>query len=201
MSRIKSKDTKPELAVRSFLHGRGFRYALHRRVLPGTPDIVLPKYRTIVFVHGCLWHGHIPCSKYLPPRTRREYWMPKIRENRRRDARQRRELRRLGWRVIVIWECEIGIDGLTDARLAPLLRRRDGIDSTGASFASLTGRLALLAFEARSLARRLRRSAKRSRESRASIVARARDPIRRALIKRKMPATYYLDVYEELRAE
>jgi DNA mismatch endonuclease (patch repair protein) len=104
MARIKSKDTKPELAVRSFLHRRGFRYALHRRDLPGTPDIVLPHYGAIVFIHGCLWHGHFPCSKYLPPKTHRDYWIPKIRVNRLRDAQQTRKLRVQGWRVFVVWD-------------------------------------------------------------------------------------------------
>jgi DNA mismatch endonuclease, patch repair protein len=125
MSRIKSKDTKPELAVRRFLHARGFRYARHRRDLPGTPDIVLPKYRTVVFVHGCLWHGHIPCSKYLPPRTHRDYWIPKIRENKRQDARQRRKLRKLGWRSLVVWECEVGNPCFLNLRLASLLLHRE----------------------------------------------------------------------------
>jgi DNA mismatch endonuclease, patch repair protein len=158
MSRIKAKNTKPELAVRSFLHRRGFRFALHRRDLPGTPDIVLPQYRTVVFVHGCLWHGHIPCSKYLPPRTHREYWIPKIRENRRRDARQLRELRALGWRVFVVWECQIASGRLLEARLRPLLVRADARRSRIFTPCSILGAFIIARFALRSLARRIART-------------------------------------------
>jgi DNA mismatch endonuclease, patch repair protein len=157
MSRIKSKDTKPELAVRRFLHARGFRYALHRRDLPGTPDIVLPKYRTVVFVHGCLWHGHIPCAKYLPPRTRREYWIPKIRANRLRDALQRRDLRRLGWRVIVVWECQAREDRLLSARLRRLLLFRLAASKRSRVLSGIAYRIAIALFELRSIGRRIAR--------------------------------------------
>lgn len=159
MSRIKSKDTKPELAVRRFLHRRGFRYSLHRRDLPGTPDIVLPRYDTVVFVHGCLWHGHIPCAKYLPPRTRRDYWIPKIRENRRRDARQARALRRLGWRAIAIWECQIDGGLLLETRLRPLIARRSGHRTP--FDVRLTQTAAMASFQVRSLLKRMQRIIRR----------------------------------------
>ena len=161
MSRIKSKDTKPELAVRSFLHRRGFRYALHRRDLPGTPDIVLPRYGTIVFIHGCLWHGHIPCSKYLPPKTRKEYWRPKMHANRRRDSRQIIELKRLGWRVFVLLECQVNDPRLIEGRLCGLLRMKGGSGRRIAGLRSIPAWLRILRFEIKSTVARLRRTARR----------------------------------------
>lgn len=106
MSRVGSEDTKPELRVRSLLHRLGYRFRLHRRDLPGTPDIVLPSRSIVVFVHGCFWHGH-RCKIGKMPKSRTEYWGSKIAANVARDARKRRALYRLGWRSIVIWECEI----------------------------------------------------------------------------------------------
>ena len=106
MSRIKGSDTKPEIAVRSLLHRMGYRFRLHRRDLPGTPDIVLPGRGTVVFVHGCFWHGH-SCKRTKMPKSRKIYWAEKIEGNRRRDARKRRQLKSLGWEVVVVWECEI----------------------------------------------------------------------------------------------
>lgn len=108
MAGIRGKDTEPELAVRRFLHGRGLRFRLHRRDLPGCPDIVFPKYGTVVFVHGCFWHRHRGCQFTTTPATRREFWLSKFQGNVRRDRSQARELRRMGWRVSVVWECEIG---------------------------------------------------------------------------------------------
>lgn len=105
MSRIRSKNTTPEIAVRRLLHGLGFRFRLHRKNLPGTPDIALPKYKTIVFVHGCFWHGH-SCRDGKRPKSRQSYWLPKLERNRRRHARQARQLRRLGWHVLTVWECQ-----------------------------------------------------------------------------------------------
>lgn len=105
MSRIGSKNTAPEVAVRRLLHRLGYRFRLHRRDLPGTPDIVLPKHRTAILVHGCFWHGH-GCKIGRPPKTRPEFWMPKLERNRERDASQQRALEALGWRPIVIWQCE-----------------------------------------------------------------------------------------------
>jgi len=105
MSRIRSKDTKPELLVRSLLHRNGFRFRLHRRDLPGTPDIVLPKYKTVIFVHGCFWHRHRGCRFAYQPRSNRGFWAMKFRHNVARDRGVRRRLRRLGWHVVVTWEC------------------------------------------------------------------------------------------------
>lgn len=106
MSRIGSKNTKPELALRSLLHGLGFRFRLHRRDLPGTPDVVLPGRQVAIFVHGCFWHGHA-CKKDKMPKSRLDYWGPKIEANRKRDSKSRRALRALGWRVLTVWECEL----------------------------------------------------------------------------------------------
>lgn len=106
MAAIKGKNTKPELLVRSWLHKNGFRFRLHRKDLPGTPDIVLPKYRTVIFVHGCFWHRH-GCSNSVMPSARREFWHQKLSTNVLRDRRSRLALRREGWRVIVLWECQL----------------------------------------------------------------------------------------------
>src|SRR5690606_10847832 len=106
MSRIRGKDTKPELLVRRFLHREGFRYRLHARDLPGKPDLVLPKYRTVVFVNGCFWHGH-SCQKQRVPGTNPDFWKSKVATNQARDKRTRRVLRRDGWRVVCVWECQL----------------------------------------------------------------------------------------------
>lgn len=106
MARIRGKDTQPELRVRSALHRLGCRFRLHRQDLPGTPDIVLPKYRAVVFVHGCFWHRHPGCPRSFTPATRPEFWRAKLDRNVARDAENRRALECAGWRVVVIWECE-----------------------------------------------------------------------------------------------
>lgn len=106
MSRIRSKDTKPELAVRTILHRLGFRFRLHRKDLPGQPDIVLPKYRKIVLVQGCFWHGH-SCRLASKPKSNQDYWSRKIASNQERDRRVRAELEAAGWSVLELWECEI----------------------------------------------------------------------------------------------
>ncbi len=108
MRRVKSANTKPEMRVRRWLHARGFRFRLHRKDLPGKPDIVLPKYRTVIFVHGCFWHGHPGCKAADLPASNREYWEAKIGRNVERDRRTRRLLREQGWRVMVVWECKLG---------------------------------------------------------------------------------------------
>ena len=107
MSRIKSKNTKPEILVRKFLFANGFRYRLNDKKLPGKPDIVLPKYKTVIFVNGCFWHGHENCKYFKLPGTRTEWWKEKIEGNIKNDRIKHYQLRDAGYRVIVIWECEI----------------------------------------------------------------------------------------------
>lgn len=107
MSRIRSKNTKPELIVRSLLHRMGYRFSLRSKALPGHPDIVLPKYGTVVFVHGCFWHRHSGCSNATTPGTRVDFWQKKFADNVARDRRSQRILKRVGWVVIVVWECQI----------------------------------------------------------------------------------------------
>lgn len=107
MSRIRSRDTKPERAVRSMLHRKGYRFRLHARGLPGKPDIVLSKLRTIIFVHGCFWHRHNGCPFAYTPKSRRYFWSEKFRLNIARDTRASFRLQKLGWRVFTVWECEL----------------------------------------------------------------------------------------------
>lgn len=107
MSRIKGKNTKPEILVRKFLFAQGFRYRLHDKSLPGKPDIVLSKYKTAIFVHGCFWHGHEDCKYYVVPKTRTEWWLNKINTNTLNDNKAISALQNLSWKVIVIWECEL----------------------------------------------------------------------------------------------
>ena len=107
MGRIRARDTLPELQVRRTLHKMGYRFRLNRKDLPGKPDIVLPKWKTVIHVHGCFWHGHTCCEGHVP-KSNREYWMPKLKRNIKRDSEHSAELRRLGWSQIVIWECETG---------------------------------------------------------------------------------------------
>lgn len=107
MARVRGKDTGPEVAVRRLLHGMGYRFRLHRRDLPGTPDIVLPGRRAVVQVHGCFWHQHEGCPRARPPATRRDFWLPKLARNKDRDREAEARLRDLGWRTLVVWECEL----------------------------------------------------------------------------------------------
>lgn len=107
MSRIKGRDTGPEKQVRSTLHRLGLRFSLRRRDLPGRPDIVLPSRRTAVFVHGCFWHRHEGCRNAVLPKTRPEFWLAKLQSNVERDRINSKLLRKLGWRVLVVWECEL----------------------------------------------------------------------------------------------
>lgn len=108
MSRVRSQDTKPELMVRKLVHGMGFRFRLHRRDLPGNPDLVFPGRGKIIFVHGCFWHRHGDrCELTRWPKSRLDFWKPKLEENHRRDQRNQRALRRLGWKVMVVWECQL----------------------------------------------------------------------------------------------
>ena len=107
MSAVKGKDTKPEMIVRKYLFSKGLRYRLHVKSLPGNPDIVLPKYKTAVFINGCFWHGHDGCKYYRLPKSNVEFWETKITNNKNRDVLNEIKLKGLGWRVIRIWECEI----------------------------------------------------------------------------------------------
>jgi DNA mismatch endonuclease (patch repair protein) len=106
MSLVKGRDTKPEILVRSFVHRMGYRFRIHRRDLPGNPDIVLPRHGNVIFVHGCFWHGHKRCPRSKRPTTNTNFWNKKLDGNIERDKRFRNELRRTGWKVLVVWECE-----------------------------------------------------------------------------------------------
>jgi DNA mismatch endonuclease, patch repair protein len=114
MSGIRGKNTRPEILVRKFLHGRGFRFRLHNRKLPGSPDLVLPKYRSVVFVHGCFWHRHRGCRLAATPRTNTDFWITKLGKNVERDVRNRELLEAEGWAVSVVWECEINHERLEE---------------------------------------------------------------------------------------
>ena len=107
MSRIRGKDTKPEIAVRKMLHAAGFRFRLHVKDLPGKPDIVLPKWKTVIFVHGCFWHRHNGCKDATTPKTRTEWWLEKFEKNVANDLKKRGALEVAGWKVVVVWECEV----------------------------------------------------------------------------------------------
>jgi len=107
MSRIKGKNTKPEMLVRKFLHANGYRYKLHDKSLPGKPDMVFPKYRTVIFVHGCFWHGHKNCRYFVVPKTRTEWWLNKINGNTANDTKAIKALKKDGWKIITIWECNL----------------------------------------------------------------------------------------------
>ncbi|MFD2531351.1 very short patch repair endonuclease [Gracilimonas halophila] len=110
MSQIRSKDTKPELIVRKFLHRKGLRFSLHAKDLPGKPDIKLTKYKTVVNVHGCFWHGHEDCEHFKMPKSNIDYWENKIYGNKERDKANRKKLKKMGWKVITFWECKLKKD-------------------------------------------------------------------------------------------
>lgn len=114
MKRIRGKDTTPELKVRSYLHCQGLRFRLHVKNLPGKPDIVLKKYKTVVFVHGCFWHQHhdAACSRSSVPKSNQKYWLPKLKKTVARDTEHQKLLKELGWNVEIIWECQINKEGL-----------------------------------------------------------------------------------------
>ncbi|MDR0355819.1 MAG: DNA mismatch endonuclease Vsr [Deltaproteobacteria bacterium] len=124
MARVKSENTKPEKTVRSLLHKNGFRFRLHRSDLPGTPDIVLPKLKTVIFVHGCFWHRHPGCKKASTPVSNADYWNRKFAGNQARDAQNVAKLQEAGWRPIIVWECELRDLCALEKRLTSLLRRR-----------------------------------------------------------------------------
>ena len=118
MSAVKGKDTKPEILVRRWLHAAGYRFRLHVKELPGKPDIVLPKYKTVIFVNGCFWHQHRGCPHAKLPETNKGFWEEKLRKNAERDERNYQALRDLGWNVRIIWECEVkNILSVSDAQL------------------------------------------------------------------------------------
>ncbi|RJF96646.1 DNA mismatch endonuclease Vsr [Noviherbaspirillum cavernae] len=118
MAGIRGKDTSPEFAVRRFLHARGLRYRLHVKQLPGKPDLVFARYNVALFVHGCFWHRHAGCRYATTPASNTDFWQKKFDDNQRRDRKVVKELQKAGWRVLVIWECEIN-----ESRLASLYRR------------------------------------------------------------------------------
>ena len=127
MHQIKSIHTKPELLVRKFLFAHGYRYRLHNKKLPGTPDIVLPKHRTIIFIQGCFWHGHNNCKYYKVPGTRTDWWLNKIGRNKCNDEEAVKALKKLGWKVMVIWECRLKpgkMEKTLDAILKKLYKRK-----------------------------------------------------------------------------
>ncbi|WP_397451817.1 very short patch repair endonuclease [Pseudomonas sp. NA-150] len=124
MAAIRGSNTRPELLVRRFLHAHGYRFRIHRKDLPGKPDIVLPKLRTCIFVHGCFWHRHLGCRYATTPKTRQEFWDEKFLRNVARDAENIEALKNLGWQVVIVWECQLRKDG--EGLLELLHRLRTG---------------------------------------------------------------------------
>ena len=131
MSRIRGRDTKPELIVRRIAHGLGFRFRLHRKDLPGRPDIVFPRHEAVIVVHGCFWHRHPGCKRASSPKTRVRYWQNKFEDNVVRDRRNETALRDLGWKVMVIWECETKDHEAVAARIESFLRRDESEPDEG----------------------------------------------------------------------
>ena len=125
MSRIRSKDMKPEMAVRRLTHAMGYRYRLHRRDLPGKPDLVFPSRRKVVFVHGCFWHRHPGCRRATLPKSNRDFWLAKFQRNAERDAEQQRQLAEQGWAVLIVWECEVQDHDATARRVREFLDSED----------------------------------------------------------------------------
>ncbi len=125
MSRVRGADTRPERIIRSFLHTKGFRFRLHVSKLPGKPDIVLPKHKTLIFVNGCFWHGHRRCRRASIPTTRTAFWRRKILGNMTRDKHVQRLLRKKGWEVLTVWECQVRKPEQLQRSLASLLARED----------------------------------------------------------------------------
>ena len=122
MASIRGQNTKPEIRVRSILHRLGFRFRLHRSDLPGTPDIVLSRYKAVIMVHGCFWHQHKGCAEGRLPRSRLDFWEPKLRKNVERDARNVHDLHELGWRAMIVWECELKDESQLQMRLVHELK-------------------------------------------------------------------------------
>lgn len=130
MAAVRGKNTTPELKVRKMLHALGFRYRLYRKDLPGQPDIIFPKYRVCIFVHGCFWHQHPGCKRSSRPSSNEEFWTGKLDKNVARDDRNRRALRKLGWRVAVIWECETKDPEHLSKRIAKIFPEVVGLNKT-----------------------------------------------------------------------
>jgi len=126
MSRIRSKNTKPELIVRRYLFAKGYRFRLHRRDLPGKPDIVLSKYKTVIFVHGCFWHGHDGCKYFVVPKTKTDWWLNKIVRNRQMDIEHIKKLKSDKWNVIILFECELR-KGRIDSTLSSVVKKLNKI--------------------------------------------------------------------------
>lgn len=124
MSRIRSRDTQPEIMVRSLLHRSGFRFRNNVKNLPGKPDIVLPKYKSVIFVHGCFWHRHRGCKRCTTPTSNMDYWKPKLAANARRDAIYMKELTDLGWKTLIVWECETKDSFQLQKTLVQFLKRK-----------------------------------------------------------------------------
>lgn len=120
MSQIKGRNTKPEILVRRALFSQGFRYSLNDKNLPGKPDLVLPKYKTVIFINGCFWHGHEGCKYFVVPKTRTEWWLNKINKNKGKDTESGMILTKMGWKIITVWECEL-VSGKKDYRLKSLI--------------------------------------------------------------------------------
>jgi DNA mismatch endonuclease (patch repair protein) len=129
MSRIKGRDTQPEKTVRSLLHSMGFRFRLHVKSLPGKPDIVLPRHKSVIFVHGCFWHGHPGCRRASIPTTRTDFWTAKISGNRQRDEHALAALEKLGYRCLVVWQCQLRDKAALRRRLATFLNSEDPPES------------------------------------------------------------------------
>jgi DNA mismatch endonuclease (patch repair protein) len=132
MRQVRSRNTSPEVRVRKIVHGLGYRYSLNSKKLPGCPDVVLTRLKTVIFVHGCFWHGH-DCEAATLPETNREYWTSKQNRNRTRDRRAARELREAGWRVLVVWECQTRDRDRLARRLEKLLGVQDRLYSSPGS--------------------------------------------------------------------
>ena len=128
MSRIKGKDTCPEIVVRSILHRLGYRFRLHRKDLPGKPDIVLPKHETVIFVNGCFWHRHTGCRQATTPKSNTAFWKKKFADTIKRDRKQQRLLKEAGWRVLVLWECQINDSDDSISRIDTLMRSRSQME-------------------------------------------------------------------------
>jgi len=123
MSLVRGKDTKPELLVRRLVHGMGYRYRLHARDLPGNPDMVFPSKGKVLFVHGCFWHRHGTCKNTRWPKSKLDFWRPKLEQNQLRDKVNRKRLSRLGWRVLIVWECQLSKLPALTARLRAFLEK------------------------------------------------------------------------------